>query len=283
MGRSDIVLGVVQFQLGKCPTRAKLGDQIVNNSFAFAGLGSFVTFLLLIGGLMWLAVFHWQTQQALRWWFEQQHDWLCREAEQVRNGPLQETFVMRRQLEMNPAEMNPDSPSKAPAEQPAWIVQVTQLNGQLVRLSDELSPPYLETSLPLAIQAWAQDECLPGLMLCLPPSWPTEPTVRVSLVLSMLTHLLRWSMQTSEPPTVAALELGQQMSWDVWPVGVLTVRLDYPTADAAAAVGRSPHSVFLSRTFAVLAPGRCTQRQQQQRIVWQFRWRLSPDPSAPRC
>lgn len=267
-----------QFQFGKCPTTARLSDQIVNNYFAFAGLGSFVTFLLLIGVLMWLAVFHWQTQQALRWWFEQQHDWLCREAEQVRNGPLQNTFVMRRQL-----EMNSDSLSKPLTEQPAWIAQVTQLNGQLVRLSDELSPPYLETSLPLAIQAWAQDECLPGLMLCLLPSWPAEPTARVSLLLSMLTHLLRWSMQADEPPTVASLELGQQVSWGVQPVGVLTVRLDYPTAAAADEVGRSPHSVFLSRAFAVLAPGRCTQRQQQQRIVWQFRWRLSPDPSAPRC
>jgi hypothetical protein len=273
---------VEQFQFGKCPTTAKLSNQVVDNYFAFAGLGSFVTFLLLISVLVWLAVFHWQTQQALRWWFEQQHDWLCREAEQVRNGPLQETFVMRRQLEMN-LEMNPDSPSKAPCEQPAWIAQMTQLNGQLVRLSDELSPPYLETSLPLAIQAWAQDECLLGLMLCLPPSWPAEPTARVSLVLSMLTHLLRWSMQTNEPPTVASLELDQQVSWGVRPVGVLTVRLDYPTAATADAVGRSPHSVFLSRAFAVLAPGRCTQRQQQQRVVWQFRWRLSPDPSIPLC
>ncbi|GAB4460457.1 MAG: hypothetical protein OHK0037_07750 [Elainellaceae cyanobacterium] len=255
-----------------------MSDQIVNNYFAFAGLGSFVTFLLLIGLLIWLAVFHWQTQQALRWWFEQQHDWLCREAEQVRNGPLQETFVMRRQL-----EMNPDSPSKAAFQQPAWIAQVTQLNGQLVRLSDELSPPYLETSLPLAIQAWAQDECLPGLMLCLPPSWPAEPTARVSLLLSMLTHLLRWSMQTNELLTRVSLELVQQVNWGLQPVGVLTVRLDYPTAAAADEAGRSPHAVFLSRAFAVLAPGRCTQRQQQQRIVWQFRWRLSPDPSAPRC
>jgi len=234
--------------------------------------------VLLIGGLVWLAVFHWQTQQALRWWFEQQHHWLCREAEQVRNGPLQNTFVMRRQL-----EMNSDALSKPLTEQPVWMAQVTQLNGQLVRLSDDLSPPYLEASLPLALQAWAQEEPLPRLLLCLPSSWPVEPTLRVSLLLSMLTHLLRGAMPEGDEPTAIALELAERSPWGRVPIGVLTVRLDYPTVAAARIAGRSPQWSLLSRAFAVLAPGRCTRRRQAQRIVWQFRWRLSPDPSAPRC
>ncbi|WP_297089246.1 hypothetical protein [Thermoleptolyngbya sp. C42_A2020_037] len=237
--------------------------------------------VLLIGVLVWLAVFHWQTQRALRWWFEQQHHWLCREAEQVRNGPLQSTFVMRRQL-----EMNSDTLSKPLTEQPAWMAQVTLLNGQLVRLSDDLSPPYLETSLPLALQAWAQEAELSGcprLLLCLPPSWPVEPTLRVSLLLSMLTHLLRGTQSASDGPTAIALELAERSPLGIGHIGVLTIRLEYPTVAAAEAAGRSPQWDLLSRAFAVLAPGRCTRRRQAQRIVWQFRWRLSPDPSAPRC
>ncbi|QKD81671.1 hypothetical protein HPC62_05220 [Thermoleptolyngbya sichuanensis A183] len=242
--------------------------------------------MLLIGFLVWLAVFHWQTQRALRWWFEQQHHWLCREAEQVRNGPLQNTFVMRRQLEMN-LEMNSERNSEALSnpltEQPAWMAQVTQLNGQLVgqlvRLSDELSPPYLETSLPLALQAWAQEEGLSGLLLCLPSRWPVEPTLRVSLLLSMLTHLLRGAMSGRDGPAAIALELVERSPLGIGHIGVLTIRLEYPAVAAARAAGRSPQWALLSRAFAVLAPGRCTRRRQAQCIVWQFRWRLSPDLS----
>lgn len=273
------------FQLEKRPTATELSSHY----FALASLSSFVISVLLISVLVGLAVFHWQTQQALRWWFEQQHQWLCREAEQVRNGPLQETFVMRRQLEMNPNE----TLGKPLSQHPTWMAQVTQLNGQLVRLSDELSPPYLETSLPLAIQAWAQEAELPGmpgmlgmpgvpgLMLCLPNCWHPEPPARVSLILSMLTYLMRLSMETADLPTAMSLALSQQAGWGGRGVGVLEVRLDYATTAIAAAVGRSLNLQPLIRTFQVLAPGRCTQRQRQQRLIWQFRWRLLPDSSAP--
>ncbi len=230
--------------------------------------------LLLFSSLVWLAVFHWQTQRALQWWFDQQQQWLYREAEQLRNGPLQETFVMRRQLELHP---EPDCPLTA---HPNWMAQVDQLNGQLMRLSDDLSPPYLETSLPLAIQAWVKDHGLPIAALNLPERWQPEQPTRVSLILAALDHLQRLSSQHAGILTELSMQQSPQHAW-----ADLIVRIDYPTVAAARQVGRSPEMAALMRAFQVLAPGRCTRQQQQQQIRWRFRWRRSPhflaQPNSP--
>lgn len=220
---------------------------------------------------MWLAVVHWQTQQALRWWFEQRQRWLCREAEQVRNGLLQDTFVMRRRLELNLDE----------EMQQTWIEQMKHLDGHLVQLSDNLAPPYGEVSLPLAIRDWAkrfEAIATPGapqaIALTLPDTWHSEPVTRSQMILVSLDQLLHLvatqNNVAAEMPI--SIELRNRQPW-----GELVVQIHYASVEAAQKAGRSSELKYLPRAFQVLASGRCSHQRQQQTVSWRFRWRHNQD------
>ncbi|MBD1866470.1 hypothetical protein H6F95_03950 [Cyanobacteria bacterium FACHB-471] len=227
--------------------------------------------LLLVSGLVWLAVVHWQTQQALRWWFEQRQRWLCREAEQVRNGLLQETFVMRRRLELS---LDEDGVQH-------WIEQMKYLDGHLVQLSDNLAPPYGEVSLPLAIRDWAkrfEAIATPGaqqvIALTLPDFWHSEPLIRSQILLTALDQLLHLvaTQNNADAEMPISIELRNRQHW-----GELVVQIHYASVEAAQQAGRSPELKYLPRTFQVLASGRCSYRQQQQTVSWCFRWQYAHD------
>lgn len=223
--------------------------------------------LLLVGCLVCLAVFHWQTRQALRWWFEQRQRWLCREAEQVRNGLLQETFVMRRRLELS---LDGD-------ELQHWVEQMKHLDGHLVQLSDNLAPPYGEVSLPLAIRDWVKrSEAIathPGvhraIALTLPDSWPGESPTRSQMILTSLDQLLHLvATQNNKAAEMSiSVELRERQPW-----AELMVQIHYASVATAQRGGRSPELKYLQRAFQVLTPGRCFQRRRQQTLFWYFQW-----------
>jgi hypothetical protein len=229
----------------------------------------FVLVLLLIVLIGWLAVFHWQTQRALQWWFEQQQQWLCQEAEQVRNGLLQETFAMRRCLEVR-LTSGKEEPVQ---EQQTWIDRIKELDGYLVRLSDDLSPPYLETSLPLAIQSWAQrlkslsEGRSKAIALHLPTTWHPEPLIRSQTVLTSLNHALH--LQGDSPATEILIQLREHQLW-----ADLMVQFHYPTPEDAMKTARSRELHYLIRAFQVLTSGQSDYRRRQSEICLHFRWQL---------
>ncbi|WP_243146918.1 hypothetical protein [Scytonema sp. UIC 10036] len=49
----------------------------------------------------WLLVSHHQAQQALVWWYSKQWMRMCEKGETIRNGLLQESFIIRRHLELS--------------------------------------------------------------------------------------------------------------------------------------------------------------------------------------
>jgi len=234
-----------------------------------------VIFLLWFSFFAWLAVFYWETQQALQWWFQQQQRWLCQEAERVRNGLLQDTFVLRRDLEGSPQA----SEENLEHVQHRWLHQIQQLEGHLIRLSDDLSPPYLETSLPLSIRKWVQhiegtsinqSVMQQPIALDLPSAWQPEPLTHNQIILTSLDYLL--ALVTSEtesvPPVMIRLQAHPHCA-------ELVVQVDYPSVAAAVKGVRSRELGYLRRSFWVLASGRSYYRRQQQVVFWHFRWRLS--------
>jgi hypothetical protein len=84
-----------------------------------------------------------QARRSLRWWHGQWSRHLHQEAEAIRNGLLQETFVLRRQIELYQAQATT-------AEQ--VLATADQFHLALKALSDRLSPPYSDDSLPHALR-----------------------------------------------------------------------------------------------------------------------------------
>ncbi|MGB5975740.1 MAG: hypothetical protein WBG38_20610, partial [Nodosilinea sp.] len=79
-------------------------------------------------------------EQLLRWWHRHQTRWLTGEADTIRNGLLQDLFAIRRQIEL------------VTDDETAGLATVEQLYDALEQLGNRLSSPYLEESLPLALQ-----------------------------------------------------------------------------------------------------------------------------------
>ncbi|NJM99946.1 MAG: hypothetical protein HC800_24910 [Phormidesmis sp. RL_2_1] len=92
----------------------------------------------------------WQRQQqAWQWWHQHQALQSHHTAESIRDGLLQQTFAFRRYLEA----LEKDGPTSSSPEQTArWLERFQTFYKSLETLSDELSPPFLADSLPLALK-----------------------------------------------------------------------------------------------------------------------------------
>lgn len=176
-------------------------------------------------------------QQAWQWWHRQQAMQSHHTAEAIRDGLLQQTFAFRRYLEIageaaeatsgktteSAASENPQPHSAA--ETARWLERFQTFYQSLETLSDELSPPFLADSLPLALQFtlknWqppgqspgqlpgqssGRQAACPQLQFQLPQDWPhsnaEENQVILSIAIALLTILLPQS-HTTDPITVS--------------------------------------------------------------------------------
>ena len=57
-----------------------------------------IAFIIAVVGLL---IYHHKTQQALLWWNNRLWIRMCEEGEEIRNGLLQDSFAMRRYLELS--------------------------------------------------------------------------------------------------------------------------------------------------------------------------------------
>jgi hypothetical protein len=92
-----------------------------------------------------------KTQRALHWWQNRQAQQSHQAAEEIRNKLLQTSFSLRRNLEVALGNETSDISLDR-----AWLNTLDGLHNDLKLLSDCLSPPYLEESLPLVIQCRAE-------------------------------------------------------------------------------------------------------------------------------
>jgi hypothetical protein len=215
--------------------------------------------------LSWFVVAQYDMQRALQWWHSRQATQLYQEAESIRNGLLQESFTMRRSLELTLAQPI----DRSTAEQDC-LRAIEQLHGALKDLSDRLSPPYVDDSLPLAIQAvvtrWKVQRPLVCLQWKLPANWQPEPYDRSRLILAALDELLR--LQLSETVERLVVQLQQGGGWS-------ELRLEFtPIAPSGCQELR-----YLRRAFRFLSFGACFCQRTDQATAWYFRWRSSANLS----
>jgi len=207
-----------------------------------------------------------QTRQALKWWMGRQSAQLWHRSEQIRDGMLQEMFTIRRGLELSLI----GNAGASAQESEVWLSQMEKLHSSLETLSNDLSPLYLEDSLPLAIQSVleAERQILPQMTLSLPAQWHYEAPERSRIILTAFHELIR----LAKPDRGTSLRVGleAEAGWNQ-----LTVQWVYADLLTAREVCSSREAAYLSRAFQYLAAGQCFFQREGLILKWFFRWKPS--------
>lgn len=208
------------------------------------------------------------TQQALQWWSCRQSLKLFQEAEKIRDGLLQDSFAIRRSLEMLPLENSELAFNKTQD----CLKQIDQFDKSLVQLSDRLFPVYLQDSLPLAIHCLLEPwrTCHPHLSfyINMPAYWRQERVACSLTVVRALDELLRITLPEVLMPISIDISLEEQQN-----IGQLIVRITYPETHILIYYYNLTELKFLCKTFQVLTSGKCFYQIKNLSVVWYFCWK----------
>lgn len=208
-----------------------------------------------------------RSQRALQWWQARQSRHLSVEAEKIRDGLLQESFTIRRSLELS--LLNERSTS-TPLNQDL-LKKMEEFYHSLEQLSDRLSPAYIEDSLPLAIQgvveSWQKCNSNLKIEMELPANWTQEPCDRSLVIFRVLDELLRITLSELLTELSIHIRLKQQGN-----IGELIVHISYPDAPTLISYWGREDLEYLSQSFQFLTSGQCLRRKQELTVDWYFRW-----------
>ncbi|MBX2864617.1 MAG: hypothetical protein KTR27_13800 [Leptolyngbyaceae cyanobacterium MAG.088] len=146
------------------------------------------------------AISNWRSQRTTRqrrktwhWWHSQQQQQQHTQAEIVRDGLLQEAFALRRHLEKG---------SHPTQETVPYLEQFNQFYRSLENLSNELSPPFIDDSLPLALQFVLKNhkQIETSLDLELETDWSCDGTESNRTLLSIVNELLPLLLPEAQIP-----------------------------------------------------------------------------------
>jgi hypothetical protein len=208
-----------------------------------------------------------QTQAALQWWEGRRTLRLDQQAEYIREGLLQELFTMRRCLELS------ETPDPSHTQHQHWLSQVEKLHQSLEQLGYQLSPPYSEESLPLALQhllqQWQRRPPTCKIELDLPLQWQEQRSESNRLVITALDELLQLVLPQDAVGLSAQICLRTQGHR-----AELALQVMYPDPTLRSQVCRARELRYLERAFEVLAAGRCFQQQRGATASWRLSWPL---------
>ncbi|MDB9527458.1 hypothetical protein PN498_15775 [Oscillatoria sp. CS-180] len=202
----------------------------------------------------------------LRWWHQYQAQMLNQETDFIRNGLLQEIIALRRRLEI---DCQAQSQSEVDCE--AHLAAINRFYALVEDFCDRLQSPYLQESLPLAlqhvIQPW-QDRL--NLNLELPSVWSLEQVEHTRLLVLLVKTLLQQLLEAEELPQTLTLSLEEQGN-----VKCLTLSADYATLRPPSfwpSLRRSL-SPFL-QTFQLFTQGDCQEVVQPDSLSLKLSWAI---------
>jgi len=211
----------------------------------------------------------------LRWWHQYQAQLLNQEADRIRNSFLQEMFAVRRRFELACQSPACDKPLDCVAH----LADLKRLYTLLETLSDRLDSPYLQDSLPLAIQHAVEPwKSQVPLRLDLPGEWVADPVEHNRLLLLLIDALLQQLAIAHSPASRCDLQLHCEHG-----VKTLVIQVSDATQVAADTAQAIAHSLepFLE-TFHLFTHGNIHHTVLPQSLCWQLSWQ-SPvrDPMSP--
>ncbi|NEZ68083.1 hypothetical protein D0962_36045 [Leptolyngbyaceae cyanobacterium CCMR0082] len=199
---------------------------------------------------LYLFIQRWLRQrQAWQWWHDQQIARLHKQAESIRDNLLQETFAFRRYLETT-LTTQPDAEQ---AEK--WLERFQLFYADLEKLSNQLSPPFIADSFPLALQLMIQNwQCTqPGLSVKLEvlSDWPEQSFNKNQIILSVITGLIELLIPMENCMQQLSISLEHHHKRYT-----LTLKYPgYPSMDGKSLIN-TPEIKHLKEIFHTLAAGR---------------------------
>ncbi|MFQ4144506.1 hypothetical protein [Chlorogloeopsis sp. ULAP02] len=229
-----------------------------------------IQIIILIVYIITLILFvksYYKVQQAIQWWSCQQSLKLFLEAEKIRDDLLQESFIIRRSLELLPVESRELSTNKTQE----FLKKIDNFHQSLAQLSDRLFPVYLQDSLPFAIQSllepWLISYSHIYFHIDLPSAWRQEPTERSLVLLRALEELLKITLSEALTQTSIYIRLEQKAN-----LGYLWVQINYPDVSTLVFYTNLPELDYLCESFKFLTSGKCVCRSKNLSLNCQFSW-----------
>ncbi|WP_353931064.1 hypothetical protein WJM97_00145 [Okeanomitos corallinicola TIOX110] len=206
-------------------------------------------------------------QPALRWWSDKQSKKLFLEAENIRDSLLQESFSIRRSLDI----LKIDTVNLSIDQISEYTKKIDKFHHSLVQLSDRLCPVYIQDSLPLSIQClldyWVKSNPHVYFHIDLPVYWQHESVECSLIILMALEELLQITLQ--EISTIIATHISLKIKEKT---RELTVRITYSDISTPMFYYNSPELEYISDTLEFLISGKCLYKNHNFRIAWQFSW-----------
>jgi hypothetical protein len=205
--------------------------------------------------------------KAMQWWQEQQAVQLSSQAADIRDRLLQELVAIRRSLEL----LSADNIKTVLNHRQSHLGTLERLHQQFEHLSNSLAPPYLEESLPLAIQhlveVWRSQYPMIKFELDIPSHWINEPLEYHRVILKTLDEFLRLSITDITKSGSLQIRLSLHGSDSRL---TLQVPCAYPSALNALIASRELK--YLSQAFELLTLGSYRYQKTSQRVTWYFDW-----------
>jgi hypothetical protein len=189
------------------------------------------------------------------------------EAEKIRDDLLQESFTIRRNLDL----LTVDNLNLSDNKIQECLKQIDNFHHSLVQLSDRLFPASLQDSFPLAIECllepWLVSNPQLYFQIDLPLYWRHEPAERSLIVLTALNELLTITLAEVFASTSVFINLKEQKN-----IGQLIVEITYSNVSTFVLHSRLPELNYLCETFRLLTSGKCFNRTKNMKICWYFYW-----------
>ncbi|MBE9066070.1 hypothetical protein IQ260_05330 [Leptolyngbya cf. ectocarpi LEGE 11479] len=203
-------------------------------------------------------------RRAWQWWHQRQTAQLHKQAESIRDDLLQQTFAFRRYLESTLAT-HADTDQ---AEQ--WLERFQSFYQSLEQLSDRLSPPFIDDSLPLALQFMVQtwQHSHPGLTVKLdvPSDWPGQSVNNNPIILSVITGVIELLTPVDDYQLQIILERQDNLC-------TLTFKQENYQATGQKICASTPEITHLKEIFCGLTAGRLdivtTETGLSGQLCWQ--------------
>lgn len=216
--------------------------------------------------LMFLKTYY-KIQQALQWWSSRQSLKLFLEAKTIRDGLLQESFTMRRSLDL----LAQDNLNLTINNTQEYLKQADDFYHALVQLSDRLFPAYIQDSLPLAIECllepWLTSNSHISFHFDIPTDWRYEPADRSLIVLRALEELLTLTLPGASTPSTIFISLKQQKY-----IGQLMVKITYPDQSTVIFYSTLRELDYLCESFRFLTSGKSFCHKNNLSIICYFYW-----------
>lgn len=227
-------------------------------------------------------------KEAIQWWYQKKLRQLKSEANLIREQLLQESFAMRRSLELTSMK----SDKFAPRHQ-KYVEQLENFHSSLKQLSDRLDPPYLNEALPLALQhlvkRWREQLPEYQFRLNLPQKWQPESSADDFMVLNILEDLLNIQKPHTLSNNLIAIDLEHNSFMNKFENQLRVMFAGEKTTKSKSdsdwrshlasrdrvkgdIYGNCQELQYLQQTFESLTSGSCSNILTEDSDVWLFNW-----------